>query len=123
MHTGVGKTESVLGEDGVLGIDNHILGNYLACHGKSGFNGFSSPCWDQGLAEKYKKTVAQIILRWGIQRNTAVIPRTSRIERLEENMQIFDFELAKEDMDLIKSIHRKHRTNPPAKTWGIDIYE
>ncbi|KAF5943320.1 hypothetical protein HYC85_017397 [Camellia sinensis] len=55
--------------------------------------------------------------------NTAVIPMTSRIERLEENMQIFDFELAKEDMDLIKSIDRKHRANRLAKTWGIDIYE
>lgn len=76
----------------------------------------------QGIAEKYKKTVAQIVLRWGIQRNTVVIPKTSKLERLEENFQVFDFELAKEDMDLIKSLDRNHRTNQPAIFWGINLY-
>jgi len=79
------------------------------------------PC-DQGLAEKYKKTAAQIALRWGIQRNTVVIPKTSRLDRLKENFEVFDFELTKEDMELIKSIDRKYRTNQPAKFWGIDLY-
>ncbi|CBI37980.3 hypothetical protein VitviT2T_002989 [Vitis vinifera] len=74
------------------------------------------------LAEKYKKTVPQVVLRWGIQRNTVVIPKTSKLERLEENFRVLDFELAKEDMDLIGSLDRKHRTNQPAKFWGIDLY-
>lgn len=78
--------------------------------------------WLQGLAEKYKKTVPQVVLRWGIQRNTVVIPKTSKLERLEENFRVLDFELAKEDMDLIGSLDRKHRTNQPAKFWGIDLY-
>lgn len=76
----------------------------------------------KGLAEKYKKTVAQTVLRWGIQRNTAVIPKTSKLERLEENFKVFDFELSKEDMDVIKSIDRKYRTNQPARFWGIDLF-
>lgn len=76
----------------------------------------------KGLAEKYRRTVAQVVLRWGIQRNTAIIPKTSKLERLKENFQVFDFELAKEDMDLINSIDRKYRTNQPAKFWGIDLY-
>ncbi|MBA0791620.1 hypothetical protein Gohar_016189, partial [Gossypium harknessii] len=76
----------------------------------------------KALAEKYKKTVAQIVLRWGIQRNTVVIPKTSKFERLKENFEVFDFELAKEDMDKIKAIDRKYRTNQPAKFWGIDLY-
>ncbi|XP_022747814.1 NADP-dependent D-sorbitol-6-phosphate dehydrogenase-like [Durio zibethinus] len=76
----------------------------------------------KGLAEKYKKTVAQIVLRWGIQRNVVVIPKTSKFERLQENFQVFDFELAKEDMDLIKTVDRKYRTNQPARFWGIDLY-
>uniref|UniRef100_A0A5B7B264 Putative NADP-dependent D-sorbitol-6-phosphate dehydrogenase-like n=1 Tax=Davidia involucrata TaxID=16924 RepID=A0A5B7B264_DAVIN len=76
----------------------------------------------KGLAEKYKKTVAQIALRWGIQRNTAVIPKTSKLQRLEENFEIFNFELTKEDMDLINSMDRKSRTNQPAKFWGMDLY-
>ncbi|XP_074313290.1 NADP-dependent D-sorbitol-6-phosphate dehydrogenase-like [Silene latifolia] len=76
----------------------------------------------KGLAEKYKRTVAQVVLRWGIQRNTIVIPKTSKIERLKENVQVFDFELEKEDIELIKSIDRKYRTNQPAVFWGVDLY-
>ncbi|XP_006359603.1 NADP-dependent D-sorbitol-6-phosphate dehydrogenase-like [Solanum tuberosum] len=76
----------------------------------------------KGLAEKYNKTVAQVILRWGIQRNTVVIPKSSKLERLQENFNVLDFELTKEDMDLIKSLDRNYRTNQPAKFWGIDLY-
>ncbi|XP_043713423.1 NADP-dependent D-sorbitol-6-phosphate dehydrogenase-like [Telopea speciosissima] len=76
----------------------------------------------KGLAEKYKKTVAQVILQWGIQRNTVVIPKSSKVERLQENFEVLDFELTKEDMELIKSLDRKYRTNNPAKFWGIDLY-
>ncbi|KAB1224557.1 NADP-dependent D-sorbitol-6-phosphate dehydrogenase [Morella rubra] len=76
----------------------------------------------QGLAAKYKRTVAQIVLRWGIQRGTVVIPKTSKLERLEENYKVSDFELSKEDMDVIKSLDKKYRTNQPAKFWGIDLF-
>ncbi|KAJ0014582.1 hypothetical protein Pint_20906 [Pistacia integerrima] len=76
----------------------------------------------KGLAEKYKKTVAQIVLKWGMQRNTVVIPKSSKLERLKGNFEVFDFELSKEDMDVIKSLDRKYRTNQPAKFWGIDVY-
>ncbi|KAK9164397.1 hypothetical protein Syun_005299 [Stephania yunnanensis] len=86
----------------------------------------STSCLDdpvlKGLAEKYKKSVAQIILRWGIQRNTVVIPMSSKLERLKENFEAFDFELTKEDMELIRGIDKNHRTNQPAKFWGIDLY-
>ncbi|XP_073102807.1 NADP-dependent D-sorbitol-6-phosphate dehydrogenase isoform X2 [Elaeis guineensis] len=74
------------------------------------------------LAEKYNKTVGQLILRWGIQRNTVVIPKTSKIERLYENYQVFDFTISNQDMDKMKGIDRKYRTNQPAKFWGIDLY-
>ncbi|KAG8500311.1 hypothetical protein CXB51_003636 [Gossypium anomalum] len=77
----------------------------------------------KGIAEKYKKTVAQIVLRWGIQRNTVVIPKTSKFERLKENFKVFEFELAKEDMDVIQAIDKNYRSNiQPAKFWGIDLY-
>lgn len=76
----------------------------------------------QGLAEKYKKTAAQIALRWGIQRNTVVIPKTSKLERLKENFDVFDFELSKEDMELIKGLDRKYRTNNPERFWGINLF-
>ncbi|KAM1811638.1 hypothetical protein ACFX12_028250 [Malus domestica] len=77
----------------------------------------------KNLAEKYKKTAAEVVLRWGIQRNTVVIPKTSKLERLKENFQVFDFELTKEDMDLIAKVDRKHRTNLPCKFWGVDLFE
>lgn len=76
----------------------------------------------QDLGEKYNKSVAQIVLRWGIQRNTIVIPKTSSVERLKENFNVFDFELSKEDMEVIRNVDRKHRTNHPTKAWGLDPY-
>eukprot|EP01018_Ginkgo_biloba_P013443 Gb_09419 [translate_table: standard] len=76
----------------------------------------------KNLAKKYNRTAAQIALRWGIQRNTIVIPKSSKIERLQENIGVFDFELSKADMDAIKLIDRKLRTNNPATFWGFDLY-
>ena len=76
----------------------------------------------QGLAEKYGKTPAQLVLRWGLQRNTVVIPKTSKVERLQENFEVFDFDISGEDMEKMKSVDRNHRTNQPAKFWGIDLF-
>jgi len=76
----------------------------------------------KSLAEKYSKTPGQLVLRWGIQRSTAVIPKTSKMERLVENLRIFDFDISDEDMDKIKATDRNHRTAQPAKFWGIDVF-
>lgn len=54
------------------------------------------------IAGKYKKTVAQVILRWLTQREVVAIPKSVRKERMVENFSIFDFELSSEDMDKIK---------------------
>jgi len=51
-----------------------------------------------------------------------VIPKTSKVERLQENFEVFDFEISSEDMEKIKAIDRNYRTNQPAKFWGIDLY-
>jgi diketogulonate reductase-like aldo/keto reductase len=56
---------------------------------------------DQRLAQigqAYGKTAAQVCLRWLVQQNVAAIPRTSKIERLSENIAIFDFELSDDEM-------------------------
>lgn len=53
------------------------------------------------LAEKYKKTIAQIILRWHIQRGVIPIPKSSNEGRIKENLNIFDFELSNDDMRTI----------------------
>ena len=54
-----------------------------------------------GLAEKYKKTIAQIILRWHLQRGVIPIPKSSNEERIKENLNIFDFELSNDDIKTI----------------------
>jgi 2,5-diketo-D-gluconate reductase A len=59
------------------------------------------------IGEKYGKSVAQVILRWLIQRGVVVIPKSVRKERLKENINVFDFELSKDDMDSIRSMDTK----------------
>ena len=59
------------------------------------------------LAGKYKKTVAQIILRWLTQRGIVAIPKSVRKERIQENFDVFDVELSPEDMDAIATLDRK----------------
>src|SRR6266508_3379829 len=59
------------------------------------------------IAGKYRKTVAQVILRWLTQRGVVVIPKSVRKERIEENFNIFGFELSPEDMDAIVTLDTK----------------
>lgn len=56
------------------------------------------------IGEKYGKSVAQVILRWMIQRDVVVIPKSVRKERMAENLDVFNFELTTEDMDAIKAL-------------------
>src|SRR5882757_2717603 len=55
----------------------------------------------QRIGQIHDKTAAQVCLRWLVQQNVAAIPRTSRIERLSENIDIFDFALSDDEMRLI----------------------
>lgn len=69
----------------------------------------------QELAEKHKKTPAQIVLRWHIEEDSIVIPKSVTPSRIEENFQIFDFELSAADMEAIRSIHRNERIGSDPK--------
>ncbi|KKI91935.1 2,5-diketo-D-gluconic acid reductase [Bacillus sp. SA1-12] len=59
------------------------------------------------IAEKYHKSVAQVILRWLTQREIVVIPKSVHKERIIENFNIFDFELNQEDMETIATLDTK----------------
>ncbi|CCG57377.1 aldo/keto reductase family oxidoreductase [Brachyspira pilosicoli WesB] len=58
------------------------------------------------IAKKYNKSIAQVILNWLVKRNIVVIPKTVRKERMEENFNIFDFELDESDIKIISSIDK-----------------
>ncbi|OMD60648.1 2,5-diketo-D-gluconic acid reductase [Paenibacillus odorifer] len=59
------------------------------------------------VAEKHKKSVSQVILRWLTQRGVIVIPKSVHKERIIENFNIFDFELSQEDMETIATLDTK----------------
>ena len=56
------------------------------------------------IGKKYNKTIAQVVIRWLTQRGIVAIPKSTHRERMEENFNIFDFELSAEDMEAIKTL-------------------
>lgn len=56
------------------------------------------------IAEKYGKSIGQVILRWNVQRGVVAIPKSVNIERIKENFTVFDFELSDEDMQTIATL-------------------
>jgi D-xylose reductase len=65
------------------------------------------------IAAAHGRTAAQIVLRWGVQRGCAVIPKTQNAARLAENRALFDFELSAAEMDIINGLDRRRRFNDP----------
>ena len=61
------------------------------------------------IGEKYGKSVAQTIIRWHLQSGHIVIPKSVTPSRIEENANIFDFELTAEDMAAIDALNRNER--------------
>jgi D-xylose reductase len=64
-------------------------------------------------AERASVTPAQVVLRWGVQRGTAVIPKTSRSERLVENLSLSHFALTDDEMEAISGLNQNRRFNDP----------
>jgi len=67
----------------------------------------------RNAAERHKKTPAQVVLHWAVKRGTAAIPKTTKAERLRENLSIFDFELSADEMKAISALDRSRRFNDP----------
>ena len=67
------------------------------------------------IAAAHQKSPAQIALRWGVQRGTAVIPKSQSAARLKENLAIFDFRLTAAEMDAISALDRNRRFNDPGE--------
>ena len=80
------------------------------------------------IAEKYGKTPAQVILRWHIQRNTIVIPKSTHYERMVENINVFDFSLSDDDMEKIAKLDKNQssffsHTDPNMVEWFVKMVD
>ena len=72
-------------------------------------------------ARRYRKTVAQVVLRWHIQNGTIIVPKSTKVNRIIENSQIFDFELSDKDMNLVASLNRNHRFGSDPDNFHFDV--
>jgi 2,5-diketo-D-gluconate reductase A len=71
-----------------------------------------------GIADRHDKTPAQAILRWHLQLGNVVIPKSATPERIRENIDLFDFELADEEMAAIGELESNSRIGPQPATFG-----
>ena len=76
----------------------------------------------KAVAEKHKRTPAQVLLNWAINRGTIAIPKSVIPEQIAENIEVFDFELVDEEKAEINSLNRNHRFVNPAAWWGIPYF-
>lgn len=80
------------------------------------------------IGEKHGKTPAQVILRWHLQRDIVVIPKSTHAERMRENFDVFDFTLSDEDMTVISALDKKQssffsHTDPAMVEWFAKMVE
>ena len=80
------------------------------------------------IGEKHGKTPAQVILRWHLQRGIIVIPKSTHIERMEENFNVFDFELTTDDMKAIAKLDKNSSSffshyDPKMVEWFVEMVE
>ena len=80
------------------------------------------------IGARYGKTAAQVMLRWHIQRGVVVIPKSTHIERMEENFNVFNFALSAEDMNAISALDKKtssffSHTDPAMVEWFVQMVE
>ena len=68
------------------------------------------------ISKKYNKSVAQLILRYLIQKDIIVIPKTTKVKHMKENIDVFDFQISNNDMQRIKALDRKEQYSsfPPS---------
>ncbi|KAG0248871.1 NAD(P)H-dependent D-xylose reductase (XR) [Actinomortierella ambigua] len=74
------------------------------------------------IGERHGKSIAQVILRWLVQKKVAVIPKSNNPVRVVENAQLFDFELTAEEMSDIEKLNKDFRINDPGVYAQIPIF-
>ncbi len=80
------------------------------------------------IGQAHGKSAAQVMLRWHLQRGVVVIPKSTHLTRMEENLQVFDFTLSDEEMDLIAALDKKQSAffshqDPSMVEWFVKMVE
>ncbi|MBU1038731.1 aldo/keto reductase [Patescibacteria group bacterium] len=75
------------------------------------------------IAARHKKTPAQILIRWAIQRQTVVIPKSVSQSRIKDNIEVFDFSLTEADLAQLANLGCKYRYVDPWLWWGIPYFD
>ncbi len=96
--------QQVDAQDYMKEFGTHVMAWAPLAEGRNNF--FTNPVLEE-IGRKYGKSVAQVALRWLIQRDVIIIPKSVHIERMQQNLDIFDFELSQEDMAAIAALDTK----------------
>lgn len=104
-----------------------VIHEAWAPFGEGRGNMFTNPVL-QEIGKKYDKTVAQVILRWQLQRGIVVIPKSTHKERMAQNLDVFDFTLTDEDMQDIAALDTKTSSffshqDPAIVEWFVKMVE
>ena len=104
-----------------------VIHEAWAPFGEGRGNMFSNPVL-QSIGAKYNKSVAQVILRWQLQRGIVVIPKSTHKERMAENLNVFDFTLTDADMQSIAALDTKTSSffshqDPAMVEWFVQMVE
>lgn len=105
----------------------HVQHEAWAPFGEGRGNMFSNPML-QTIAETHHKSIAQVILRWQLQRGIVVIPKSTHKERMAENFNVFDFQLTDEEMKTIASLDTQTSSffshqDPAMVEWFVKMVE
>jgi len=75
------------------------------------------------LAQRHGKSTAQVLIRWAMQRNTIVIPKSVTLKNIKATWKVFDFELSEQEMTTMSKLDRKHRFVNPSDWWKIPYFD
>lgn len=74
------------------------------------------------IAKKLNKTPGQVVLQWNLQRHISAIPKAEQVSHMLENLQVFDFDLSREDIAKIEGLDQGVRFLCPQKIWGLPLF-
>lgn len=88
----------------------HVQAEAWAPLGGGRYDAFNNEVLKE-IALKHNKSIGQVMLRWNVQRSVVVIPKSTHIERIQENIDIWDFVLSEDEMNQISSLDKGYVGN------------